>query len=86
MSPKRRRSPLKTAALSSAALHGIAGSLRKQQYQRDLSSAQEWLWDVVLAELETRHRRTRGTLQCCCCDLCRAPFPSDHDEESPASV
>lgn len=62
-------------SMSSEALHAIAGSLRRQQYSKDLSEPQEWLWRTSVRELERRRRRAHPLTRCGC-DLCRAPFPA----------
>lgn len=67
----RRLSQIRNA--HSDTLHGIAGSLRRRQYETDLSEAQDWLWSVVVAELERRHLALRPGLRCWC-DLCVQPF------------
>jgi len=42
--------------------------------EADLSPAQEWLFDAIVAELEFRRRRCRPIWTSCSCWLCVPPF------------
>lgn len=70
----RRRSPGWVRAMPSRPIHGILGKFQRSRTSEDLSEPQEWLWDVLISELEYRHRRTRPVSARCCCDFCLPPF------------
>lgn len=70
----RRRAPYWVRELSSASLHGLAGRLLRESKVKDLSGAQEWLWDRCINELEWRRRQVRPVWQSCSCELCVGPF------------
>jgi hypothetical protein len=55
------------------ALHSLAGHLRREGFEHDLSPAQEWLWSAVVRELCYRRAsalRGVGPWLVCSCDLC----------------
>lgn len=70
----RRRSPAWVRSMTSAALHGILGRFDRMRTSEDLSSAQEWLYDACVSELEYRRRQTRPVWRACSCRYCIAPF------------
>lgn len=72
--PRPRGIPLWVRETSSEQLHGIAGRMLQLQRAYDLSPAQEWLWDHLIAELEWRSRTTRPGWRRCSCALCIPPF------------
>ena len=61
-------------SLSSKALHGIPGKFDRDRRSADLTSAQEWLYDACVSELEYRRRRARHVLDSCSCRYCVPPF------------
>lgn len=58
-------------------LHAMAGQLRCIMWERDVSEAQERLWDAIVRELEYRYRRPGQFGRRCICPLCRPPFPDE---------
>ena len=60
----------------STALHGLAWKLNRISQERDLSSRQEWLFQLATHELELRHRTAEVGEKRCYCDLCVSPFDS----------
>lgn len=73
--PTRRRSPAYVREWSSETLHAVAGRLTNIAQQADLSEAQNYLWDCVIAELEYRFRHRSAQWPWCSCELCVPPFP-----------
>lgn len=67
-------------AWHSDTLHSLAGGLRRMGMERDLSRGQEYLWSMVVRELEYRHRRPATWGPRCWCDLCVPPFPRGDDD------
>jgi len=67
----------------------------RERAQQDLSEHQEWLYDVIIAELEWRWRQDirQAPWHACSCALCFSPFPTEHpgydcddeDDDPPAS-
>ena len=62
----------------STALHGLAWKLNRISQERDLSSRQEWLFQIATHELELRHYTAGPGEKRCYCDLCVSPFDSPH--------
>lgn len=75
----RRRSPGWVRCMSDAQLHATAMKLARDSETRDLSAAQEWLWQSLISELEYRWRTTRPASFRCSCMLCVPPFPDPED-------
>jgi hypothetical protein len=82
MGTKRNRI-LSVRSMSSRELHGIAMSFDNKRQTMDLSARQEWLYDVVVDELERRHKATRHILERCWCRYCCNPFPDFDQPEMP---
>jgi len=59
--------------LSTETIHAMAGHFRRTSTSEDLSEAQEWLWDRLMAELAWRNAMLAPDLRCRC-DLCLDPF------------
>lgn len=77
MSPSlssRRRAPRWVRDSPSATLHAIAWRFLNLQTSQDLTERQEWLWNVLVDELEFRAATARPAWQACRCALCRPPF------------
>ena len=72
-----RKGPLWLRESSDRALHGIAAFLSTRQETADLTSAQEWLFDRAIEELEWRWTHKRPVWQRCSCRFCVPPFPLD---------
>jgi hypothetical protein len=72
----RRRSPGWVRVLDDAACHGLALKLRRRFWEGKSTSAEDWLLDQVISELEYRRRKaTREQARwACCCELCLPPF------------
>lgn len=62
----RRRSPHWVRQLDVKGLHALALKLNSERRVKDLSDAQEWLFDCVVSELAYRRRRGRVALWCTC--------------------
>jgi hypothetical protein len=61
---------------TSEQLHAVAGRLGRLFQEGTTTDRQDWLWAVVIDELEWRADRDRilGTRPCPC-QFCRPPFP-----------
>lgn len=80
--PFRRRAPGWIRDQSQVALHRLAGKLANLEQEQDLSVRQEWLFGVVLNELEYRSRQMLWW-QRCSCRFCAEPFPWDRAPDDP---
>jgi len=65
--------------MDSRALHAIAGRFARLQHTQDLSAGQEWLWAMVIADLEWRRMTTYPVWRACSCMFCIPPFPDPTD-------
>jgi hypothetical protein len=79
----RRRSPYYVRQWSAKSLHAVLGRFDRERRSRDLSEAQEWLYDAMVSELEWRRRHTRPVWQACSCHYCFGPFPFPEHEDGP---
>lgn len=62
-------------ALEDRALHGLALRLRRKFWEGDSTSAEDWLLDRCISELEYRSRRAaRNGTAGCFCEMCQGPF------------
>lgn len=73
-SPPRRRPPRWVRDASGDTLHAIAFRFLNLQTTADLTERQEWLWQILVDELERRAAKTRPAWQRCRCGLCTPPF------------
>ena len=74
MGNRRRATPRWIQDLTGRELHGIVGKFDRDRVSADLSDRQEWLYDVIVAELEWRRANTRPVWRSCSCRYCVAPF------------
>lgn len=69
-----RRAPYWVRSMPDRELHSMTGRLLREGRQEDLSSGQDWLIDVALADLAWRRREAlRLRLWPCSCWLCMPP-------------
>ena len=80
MRPGARTSPLWVRELPDATAHAICGRFALLEHQADLSTNQEWLFGVLLDELEWRRRNTYPVWRSCSCQFCVAPFTGADDD------
>lgn len=63
--------------MESSQLHGLAIKLQRSAQIEDWSRGQEYLWGLVIAELEHRWLSTPPGGRRCSCELCVPPFPEE---------
>ena len=71
---RNRHAPTWVQDLSSQEAHSIVGSFDRQRCEKDLTDRQEWLYDVIVADLEWRRANTYPVWRSCSCRYCVAPF------------
>ena len=84
--PRKRKAPLWVRDLSKREAHQLAGHFQRRWLEgRDLSSAQEWLWDTVVADLRWRARNELGRFHCSCVFCCglEPVLPTESGDEFP---
>lgn len=69
----RRRSPGWVRSMESRNVHALAFRLRNRFMVEGISSAEEWLLDACISELEYRRRRAlrARSWSACACELCK---------------
>ena len=72
---ERRTAPQWVRDLDQREAHAIAFRLLHDQTHSNLTQPQEWLLEVLLADLEYRRSRARWPEHRCSCSICFAPFP-----------
>lgn len=74
---RRRKSPIWCRELDSRSLHGIAGKLQRKGMAEGLSEREEWLWAVVISELEWRNTHGSAEWPFCSCEFCFVGVDAD---------
>lgn len=71
---RARHAPLWVQDLDIRQVHAIAFKLNAERTTAELSDAQEWLFDLLVDDLDYRRRNTTWPERRCSCSLCWNPF------------
>lgn len=74
MRQRGRRAPLWVREMPSREAHAILGRFDRDRMTQDLTRRQEWLYDVLVEDLEWRRVNTPDPWSVCSCKYCLAPF------------